>query len=343
MRILKQLAIIGLFAAAVGSSFFSMTAQASVSVTWGQVTLNENGDAGWSASYAASEAVDRYELQLARMRDGVWNTDYKTYRTSENSYDIHFGSSGKYYYKVRAKFVGGDYSDWSPNSNTVTVTSDDLDDRDTDPWYYFYGSGIANADGTYTYQVPAGPGANAPLITVTTGGSSVINAASSTGSATIYNGFGGMGYSNYGTLSRYQGGPAAGGTVIGQAPAGNAASGWLQTGSGWTYRYTNNTVPKNTWDRINDKWYYFNASGIMQTGWVWYQNQWYYCLPTGEMATGWNNINDQWYYLNPSGIMQIGYISIDGKVYYCDAGGARVQGGYNPDGHQFDINGVMIE
>ena len=41
--------------------------------------------------------------------------------------------------------------------------------------------------------------------------------------------------------------------------------------------------------------------------------------------------------------MQTGYITVGGKVYYMDQSGARVQGGYNPDGHQFDVNGVMIE
>ena len=41
--------------------------------------------------------------------------------------------------------------------------------------------------------------------------------------------------------------------------------------------------------------------------------------------------------------MQTGYIHVDGKTYYCDVSGARVQSAYNPDGHQFDLNGVMIE
>ena len=40
--------------------------------------------------------------------------------------------------------------------------------------------------------------------------------------------------------------------------------------------------------------------------------------------------------------MQTGYITIDGKTYYTDGSGARVESAYNPDGHLFDLNGVMI-
>ena len=315
-------------------------AYAEVPVSWSSVTLSESGDASWNASYPSTEAVDRYEIQLARMKDGVWNTDYKTYKTSDDSYSISFSSTGKYYYIVRAKFVGGDYSGWSGQSNTVTVTSDDIDHGDITPGWYDYGGPmyniVYNADGSISYQVPAGPGANAPLITVTPGGSN-----GSSGNV-IYNGFNGMGYSNQDSVyTRSNTGIVQ--LPPGNSPVSNASTGWIHTGNNWTYRYANGTVPRNAWDRINDKWYFFDQNGIMRTGWVWYNDHWYYCLPDGEMATGWNNINEKWYYLNESGIMQTGYISVGGKMYYCDVSGARVQNAYNPDGHLFDLNGVMIQ
>ncbi len=331
-------------AAALLSAASAFTALAEVPVIWTNVSLTEDGDAYWSASYNKSEAVDKYELQLARMKDGGWNTDYKTFRTSDTSYDISFSATGKYYYIVRAKFIGGDYSSWSRPSNTVTVTSDDID-HDWEPGYYDYGGTIYNpvynADGSITYQIPAGPGANPGMITVTTGGQT----AGMTGTHTIYNGFGGMGYSNYSAASG-SGVSYGSGVTIGanpSAPINNAATGWIWTGSNWIYRYANGTGPRNAWDRIGDKWYYFNGAGFMQTGWIWYNDNWYYCLPDGQMATGWNCVGGRWYYMNQSGIMQTGYVPVDGHVYYCDASGARVENAYNPDGHLFDINGVMIQ
>ena len=333
-----------LAAAILMSATWAFASFATVPVTWNSVTLNESGEARWNASYAQGEAVDKYELQLARMHDGVWKTNYNTYKTSDTSYDISFSSTGKYYYIIRAKFIGGDYSDWSGPSNTVTVTSDDID-HDWEPGYFDYGgtmyNPVYNADGSVTYQVPAGPGANPQMVTVTTNS----QYANGTHSATIYNGFNGMGYSNYSTGNTTYSNTAYSGITIGTAPAtpaSNASTGWIRTGNNWTYRYANGTGPKNGWDRINDKWYYFNAAGIMQTGWIWYNDNWYYCLPDGQMATGWNDIGDKWYYLNQSGIMQTGYVPVDGHVYYCDISGARVENGYNPDGHLFDVNGVMI-
>ena len=54
-------------------------------------------------------------------------------------------------------------------------------------------------------------------------------------------------------------------------------------------------------------------------------------------------VNNKWYYMNGGGIMQTGYVTVEGITYYCDQSGARVQGGYNPDGHYFDESGVMIK
>ena len=57
-------------AAALLSAAGAFTALAEVPVIWTNVSLTEDGDAYWSASYNKSEAVDKYELQLARMKDG---------------------------------------------------------------------------------------------------------------------------------------------------------------------------------------------------------------------------------------------------------------------------------
>ena len=47
------------------------------------------------------------------------------------------------------------------------------------------------------------------------------------------------------------------------------------------------------WRQENEKWKYYDASGILLTGWVKNGNDWYYIDPsTGEMVTGWLHTAD---------------------------------------------------
>ena len=43
-------------------------------------------------------------------------------------------------------------------------------------------------------------------------------------------------------------------------------AGWFQNGNVWYFRYPNGQLKKNGWEKIMDKWYYFDANGAMQTG-----------------------------------------------------------------------------
>lgn len=54
------------------------------------------------------------------------------------------------------------------------------------------------------------------------------------------------------------------------------------------------------WRQENEKWKYYDASGILLTGWVKNGNDWYYIDPsTGGMVTGWLHTADgHWYFLN---------------------------------------------
>lgn len=75
------------------------------------------------------------------------------------------------------------------------------------------------------------------------------------------------------------------------------------------------------WQIINNNWYYYNQSQIMQTGWIKDGNQWYYLDSSGAMRTGWINDNGKWYYLNSSGAMQTGWLNDNGKWYYLKSSG----------------------
>lgn len=126
------------------------------------------------------------------------------------------------------------------------------------------------------------------------------------------------------------------------APGSTEQVGWIQSNGIWYYKYPDGTYLKDSWSKINDRWYLFNNSGAMTTGWQLKNSLWYYLNPgSGEMLTGWIQLNDKWYYLNPSadngveGAMVTGWIAYNGRQYYADSSGAMVQGWYQVDGNWY--------
>lgn len=82
---------------------------------------------------------------------------------------------------------------------------------------------------------------------------------------------------------------------------------WVLEDSKWKYIGTMNN-PAIGWQYLScgDQayWFYFDANGIMQTGWITdHTGQTFYLNEKsdgykGKMVTGWNQINDKWYYFN---------------------------------------------
>lgn len=145
----------------------------------------------------------------------------------------------------------------------------------------------------------------------------------------------------------------AAGMCFGNAVTTLAAQtpGWKQNATGWWYENADGGYVANDWSFINGKWYHFDASGYMQTGWLqapdglWYyldrangdmkigwaqdvDGKWYYLNDNGAMATGWILDKDgRWYYTDQSGVMQTGWLkSADGKWYYMNQSGSMVTG-----------------
>lgn len=96
--------------------------------------------------------------------------------------------------------------------------------------------------------------------------------------------------------------------------AANAEGTWKKDEIGWWWEYPDGTFAKNTWEYIENHWYYFNHDGYMYVGWRYINNNWYYLnpgdiseLPFGAMATGWQSIHSANYgksfdyYLGPDG------------------------------------------
>lgn len=73
----------------------------------------------------------------------------------------------------------------------------------------------------------------------------------------------------------------------GQAIRQSSASdpyGWIHDNGGWWYRNPDGTYTAANWQRIHEKWYYFNSAGYLVTGWIDWNGKSYYCDPeTGEM------------------------------------------------------------
>ncbi len=59
------------------------------------------------------------------------------------------------------------------------------------------------------------------------------------------------------------------------------------------------------WEEKDGIWRYRNADGSYQT-------------------TSWKKIEEIWYYFDANGYMQTGWIQVDGKEYYCDSSGAML-------------------
>ena len=131
--------------------------------------------------------------------------------------------------------------------------------------------------------------------------------------------------------------------------------GWHTDGKGsWWYQTGATSSDYATgWLKVGDKWYYFNQSGWMLTGWVfaswegseklwWYFNEdgslfsddwleyngnWYLLASDGHMATGWGDDKDRckYYYLDETGRMVTGWLKLDDAWYYLRSDGSRVE------------------
>jgi len=115
---------------------------------------------------------------------------------------------------------------------------------------------------------------------------------------------------------------------------------WTQTNQGWTCSYNRDGKQfTGQWVLINKKegnkevrkWYYFNESGVMQIGWLFFDNDWFYLQSDGSAIIGDSLIQeiDGFYYMfNLHGtIYRNESITREGLLYTFDEQGRIIYSG----------------
>lgn len=110
----------------------------------------------------------------------------------------------------------------------------------------------------------------------------------------------------------------------------NTNVGWILDGT-WYYRYPDGSYQKDSWAKINDKWYLFDTNGRMLTGWQTKNGQTYFLRNEGDMLTGWLQSENKWYFFNTNtggieGAMCTGWIQLGDKIYYLNQSGVMIEG-----------------
>ena len=115
------------------------------------------------------------------------------------------------------------------------------------------------------------------------------------------------------------------------SPTGNTRTGWQMSDNYWYYYYPDGSYQKDSWLKLNNKWYLFDQEGRMLTGWQTKNGNTYLLQNDGSMVTGWVKAGDYWYYLNTAsdgveGAMHVGWLRNNNRTYYLNSNGAMAEG-----------------
>ena len=133
---------------------------------------------------------------------------------------------------------------------------------------------------------------------------------------------------------------------------------WKQLNGKWWYQHKDGTCTKNDFETISGQTYYFDGNGYMVTGWKEINNKLYFFYASGVMA---KNVWQGAYYLGSDGVMLTnaftpdGYyvgsdgvyvrnqkVTVDGKVYYLNADGKVAKNQWSGD-YYLDGNGNVVK
>lgn len=115
-------------------------------------------------------------------------------------------------------------------------------------------------------------------------------------------------------------------------------SGLVQRDGG-TYYYNKdaNNYATNTWENVNNSWYYFGDNGAAKTGWYQSNSNWYLFNDDGSAKTGWYKSDaGNWYYFdNNNAWADTGWQKINNNWYYFDPDNAWADRGWGFIGHNW--------
>ena len=117
--------------------------------------------------------------------------------------------------------------------------------------------------------------------------------------------------------------------------------GWQKKNKKWYYLTKKGYT--TGWARIDKVRYFFDQTGVMQTGWVTEGGKKFYLNKSGAMLTGWHKIKKKWYYFDKSGAMQTGWLKLKKRTFYLKANGSMQTGWHTENGkrYYFGKDGAM--
>lgn len=115
------------------------------------------------------------------------------------------------------------------------------------------------------------------------------------------------------------------------------------TRNGNTYYYKNYKQQVGL-QTVDNKLYFFDATGAMYKGWLGAGAAKYYFTADGSAAIGWQTIENARYYFGANGLATVGLATVDGANYLFDANGVMTTGWFNNNGAMtyFGADGKMV-
>jgi glucan-binding YG repeat protein len=130
--------------------------------------------------------------------------------------------------------------------------------------------------------------------------------------------------------------------------ASTQKAGWVQNLTGnYSYYDTGSNTPSYGFKQILGKWYYFDTTGAMQTGWLkktyGFDTQWFYFNPDGTMHTDWLSFDGHYYFFGDDGVMKTGWIDTYDSWYFASVNGVIQKGVFQIDGAIYKLDPQMIK
>ena len=109
------------------------------------------------------------------------------------------------------------------------------------------------------------------------------------------------------------------------------------------YFFDDSGVMQTGWQNADGSTYYFSSDGIMQTGWIELSQKKYYLATSGALQTGWKKIDGSTYLFDRNGVMQTGWQTVDGSTYYFNNDGIMQTGFQTISGNKYYLgdSGVL--